>query len=235
MRSWDWQGVVSWYRQAFRVQDEPMSTKPDPPDFELTKYGYDRAHELELNKFTHALEMERLKLLILLNGGSATALLTFARETALGDRLWLAIPVGLWAAGLWVGVEATAKMLAGQSQFTRSYRFRRNAVEWRRFELLHGADDARGRFAELREDELKAAATELERLGRLENTNPRAEPGQPRPPDGKANDGSHTRDALANVAFNTARVTTEAVERLTLRSVRFFVLGIFAAAILVLA
>jgi len=50
--------------------------KSDPPDFEICKYQLDRAHELELNRFAHGLEIERLKILQLVNGGAFTVLET---------------------------------------------------------------------------------------------------------------------------------------------------------------
>ena len=48
------------------------------PDFELTNMISNRAHELEPNKFAHALEVERLKILQLVNGGAFTVLVVFA-------------------------------------------------------------------------------------------------------------------------------------------------------------
>lgn len=104
-----------------------------PADFELTKYGYDREHELELNKFTHALEVEQLKLLVLLNGGAAAALLTFAKETTYPLTLaGLLGPVVLWILGLVAAAAAAVVLRQVQAEFSRAYRHRRQAIEWSR-------------------------------------------------------------------------------------------------------
>lgn len=116
-----------------------MPTNPESVDFELTKYGYDRQHEIELNKFTHALEVEQLKLLILLNGGGAAALLSFADTSGFSMSLaGLFVPVLLWILGLGSAATATLRMRQLQAEYTKAYRHRRNATEWRRFHEKHG-------------------------------------------------------------------------------------------------
>lgn len=128
-----WQRILLWSRQAFSSPADPVPEKSEPPDFELTKYGYDREHELELNKFTHALEVEQLKLLFLLNGGAAAALLTFAeRVTYPMTREGLLWPVLFWIAGLTVAAGATFRTRLVQGLYSKAYRHRRHATEWRR-------------------------------------------------------------------------------------------------------
>lgn len=102
-------------------------------EFEVTKYGFDREHEVALNEFQHALELEQLKLLILLNGGAATALLAFAEKSPNGiDRLLLASAIGAWLVGLLIGTWATISMRRLQREYATSLRYRRLATEWRR-------------------------------------------------------------------------------------------------------
>ncbi|HEY1604570.1 MAG TPA: hypothetical protein VGF77_03125 [Allosphingosinicella sp.] len=100
-------------------------------DFELVKYERDREHELALNEFTHRLEVEQLKLLILLNGGAATALLAFAEHDSAAVR-WLAVPVVLWLAGLVAGALATMRMRKAQAFYGKFYRHRRQVTEFLR-------------------------------------------------------------------------------------------------------
>jgi tRNA (cytidine/uridine-2'-O-)-methyltransferase len=103
-------------------------------EFQLSKYERDREHELELNKFTHALEVERLKVLQLLNGGAVTVFLGFSTLLLHNDgaprRLGIAAAAA-WVAGLVVAAGATQVQLWAQSHFSRAYRLRRTAVEWR--------------------------------------------------------------------------------------------------------
>ncbi len=101
-------------------------------DFLLQKYQLDRAHELELNKFTHRLEMERLKLLLALNGGAAGLWVTFAQSegSALGAPA-LALPVIFWIIGVIAASVAIDHTLKSQRGFTQAYHRRRRADEWR--------------------------------------------------------------------------------------------------------
>jgi hypothetical protein len=112
------------------------STSPDPrtdADFDTIKYERDREHELKLNEFTHNLELEQLRLLILLNGGATTAVLAFAEKSASPQTLQaLLAAVIVWLVGLGAGAWATLAMREAQSLFAKSYRHRRNAREIRR-------------------------------------------------------------------------------------------------------
>lgn len=106
------------------------------PEFELEKYRLDRAHELELNRFTHTFEVERLKLLIILNGGAAAAWLTFSKadstsQQALPALVTLLFAVLPWLFGLWCASHATEHALGTQRSFTQAYHRRRRAAEWR--------------------------------------------------------------------------------------------------------
>jgi hypothetical protein len=102
-------------------------------DFVTVKYRADREHELKLNEFTHNLEMEQLRLLILFNGGAATAVLAFAEKAKLGSALetlmWAVAP---WLLGLCVGAWGIIRMRSVQSKFAGAYFHRRRAVECRR-------------------------------------------------------------------------------------------------------
>lgn len=105
-----------------------------PSDFEQRKYDLDRAHELELNRFTHGLEVERLKLLFLLNGGAATAWFTFAGKRVEGlsgfYTLTLAFaPTLLWLMGLVLAAQAAREALSMQRNFAKAYHRRRRAAE----------------------------------------------------------------------------------------------------------
>jgi hypothetical protein len=105
------------------------------PDLELEKYKLDRAHELELNKFAHALEVERLKILSYLNGGAIAVLLALFKEglenvPAIG-RIGIAVSVAFWIAGLYAAARATQLNLETQIEFNRAYHRRRRAIEWR--------------------------------------------------------------------------------------------------------
>lgn len=119
-----------------------MTDGGQPQDFEITKYGFDRDHELSLNQFQHALEFEQLKLLIFLNGGAATALLAFAEKTKTGfNSLLFGSAIVAWLVGLLVGTWATIGMRGLQSDYAKSLRYRRLATEWRRLpEKLPGLD-----------------------------------------------------------------------------------------------
>lgn len=113
----------------------------DPPDFEIRKYELDRAHELELNKFAHGLEIERLKILQLVNGGAFTVLVAFAPGLLRvgGSAGTLALAAALcWVAGLGGAALATHIQLGSQANFNRSVRYRRNALEWRRLDKGDG-------------------------------------------------------------------------------------------------
>lgn len=116
-------------------------------DFNVIKYGHDRAHELELNKFAHALEVEQLKLLILLNGAAATALLTFAEHGSLQASIWwFATAIGCWILGLALGAYAIIKMQFVQTKFAQSLRHRRCAEEWRQLGAKDNSSDFIGRL-----------------------------------------------------------------------------------------
>src|SRR3954471_19675413 len=105
-----------------------MASQPAEKDFERVKYERDRAHELALNEFTHNLEVTQLKLLIVLNGGAATPLLTFVEHSA-GSLRWLMLPVFVWLIGLFTGALATLKMRKAQAQYGKFYRHSRQVTE----------------------------------------------------------------------------------------------------------
>jgi hypothetical protein len=111
---------------------------PQAADFELEKYRTDRAHELELNKFTHTLEMERLKILQLLNGGAFTVVVGFSDALVAATPLsrgFAVIAILCWIVGLAGAAHAAQLALDLQRGFTQAYHNRRRAIEWR---LLHG-------------------------------------------------------------------------------------------------
>lgn len=129
--------------QALQAQQAQQAQ--DAVEFQLHKYQRDREHELELNKFTHALEVERLKILQLLNGGAFTIFLGFSnlllynggqpRQAGIAAAL-------LWLLGLGAAAWATQVQLDTQAAFSKAYRLRRTAVEWRELDL---DDEARNR------------------------------------------------------------------------------------------
>jgi len=140
---------VSRARKAADAEEAPDAgagrDSRDPPDFELKKYELDREHELELNKIAHALEIERLKVLQLLNGGAFTVLAAFApgllRSHGLSRPLAL-LAAASWVVGLGAASWATQKQLDAQGKFNKAYRCRRNAVELRRLSTTFGEEAA---------------------------------------------------------------------------------------------
>jgi hypothetical protein len=217
-----------------------MSNGKADASFETTKYERDREHELKLNEFTHNLEMEQLKLLILLNGGAATALLAFAEKAASGPGLCLlAIPIALWLAGLGVGAYATILMREAQSLFGKSYRHRRTAVE-----AVHNAASATFKptdrekkwLAEFERFEKTAKSSTPESRGpqAAASDAPRAT-AQPSDTPVKPEDGvNHAR--MADAALHCAGTRNDRVKWTSLASVGLFILGAAAAAaILILA
>lgn len=122
----------------------PAKEESERPGFELQKYELDRAHEVELNKFAHALEIERLKLLQLLNGGAFTVLVAFASSVfgGAGPGPMLALlAASCWVFGLGTAAAATHLQLRSQRNVNQAYRFRRNAVEWRQLSKLFPDED----------------------------------------------------------------------------------------------
>jgi hypothetical protein len=108
------------------------------------KYALDREHELELNKFTHVFEVERLKLLLLLNGGAAGLWLGFLKggsEHTAAVNLVQTLPVFAWAFGTLLAAFAFHYALKTQKDFTRAYHNRRRAFEWRFLGEQFGRED----------------------------------------------------------------------------------------------
>jgi hypothetical protein len=110
--------------------------------FVIEKYKLDRAHELELSKFTHALQMERLKLLTFLNGGAAAAWLTFSGVGRPSENAWAAaaliFPTLFWLVGLILASLATHFTLKSERASTRAYHRRRRSDEWRLLSREYG-------------------------------------------------------------------------------------------------
>lgn len=134
------------------AKDKAGKAPPEsgPADFELHKYDSDRVHELELNKFSHALEVERLKILQLVNGGAFTVVVGFsdALVQSRGDARWLAAAASVgWIAGLASAAWATQLTLDWQTSFSKAYNRRRRAIEWRRLRGI--SPDRRTRDPEL--------------------------------------------------------------------------------------
>lgn len=114
----------------------PELPRDEAASFQLLKYELDRTHELELNKFSYGLEIERLKILQLLNGGAFTALIAFFDKEMLraGDDMppiFLSVAVVAWLGGLGIAALATQRALDAQSKFAAAYHTRRRATEWR--------------------------------------------------------------------------------------------------------
>ncbi|GGI89039.1 hypothetical protein GCM10007973_26760 [Polymorphobacter multimanifer] len=111
-------------------------------EFEIRKYDRDREHELELNRFTHAFELERVKLLFLLNGGAFTLLVTLVdKQNGVVDKglFWLVAASAAWLLGLLCAAQAAQRALDTQRSFMQAYHRRRRAVEWR--QLKKGGED----------------------------------------------------------------------------------------------
>jgi hypothetical protein len=110
----------------------------DAIELAMEKYKLDRAHELELNKFAHALEMERLKILSYLNGGAVGVYLVLMKEalskSEAGLILASSMAVLFWLLGLIAAACAIRSNLTAQVEFARAYHRRRRATEWRTFE-----------------------------------------------------------------------------------------------------
>lgn len=117
--------------------DQDQQDDKSTDSFTRQKYELDRAHELALNNFTHSLEMERLKLLLALNGGAAGLWVTFAEgssealEVSLLGAWTLAAPVLFWIVGAIAASIAIDFTLTAQRSFTQAYHRRRRADEWR--------------------------------------------------------------------------------------------------------
>lgn len=97
------------------------------------KYALDRAHELDLNRFTHLYEVEQVRVLFLLNGGAFTILVALVELGAAGPvaaTLLLAAAVA-WLSGLVAAAIAGRRALDIQRQFAKAYHNRRRAVEQR--------------------------------------------------------------------------------------------------------
>lgn len=109
----------------------------------LRKYERDREHELELNKFSHVFELERLKLLQWLNGGGFVALTAVAGSDLGGSLplLFVGFAVGAWLIGLWLAFQATQTALDTQVSFARAYHNRRRATEWRLLSRSFSSED----------------------------------------------------------------------------------------------
>ncbi len=111
-----------------------MNDKSPPAQsaFELEKYKADRVHELELNKFAHAFEFERLKILQLLNGGAFTVAVGFSAVLtgASGASRCLALAgIAAWVGGLIAAAWAAQLALDTQVKFSQAYHRRRRAME----------------------------------------------------------------------------------------------------------
>lgn len=182
-----------------------------PPDFELKKYELDRAHELELNKFAHALEVERLKILQLVNGGAFTVLVVFATGLVASPRPSpaLAILAGVsWVLGLGAAAWATQRQLQGQAKFNQAYRLRRNAVEFVALGRTYGA----------------AAAAAM--LPPLDATAPGASAKTERKPAEKARDPKREDyDGQADAAFYDGKNAGKYVKKMAMASIVLFMLG----------
>jgi hypothetical protein len=191
-----------------------MASHATDKDFVLVKYEHDRDHEIALNEFTHNLEMEQLKLLILLNGGAATALLTFAEHSSAAP--WLMIAVGIWLIGLLIGAFATFIMRRGQSAFAKFYRHHRNATEFRR---IAGAASLPRSISDAELEDLEALASQ--------------EPTVRRALDKK--DDAFLHERLARFVIAGAREDNRRVHRLSYFSLGAFIMGAIAAAGIVIS
>jgi hypothetical protein len=185
-----------------------------PKDFDTVKYERDREHELALNEYTHNLEVEQLKLLILLNGGAATAVIAFAEKAALGSAVaGLVLPVLLWLAGLYKGAEATLTMREAQSKFSQFYRHRRHASEAR---LSSSGSEPPFLSAEERA-RLKVIAKKDSDVARALDDD----------------DGETLHQALARQVIAQARALNSRVEPMSRRSLHYFVAGAVVAALVI--
>ena len=193
----------------------------DPPDFEMLKYEIDRNHELELNKFLHALEIERLKILQLVNGGAFTVLVAFAAGLMHGpgwSRL-LAITAGLaWVLGLGAAALATHRQLNAQAAYNAGYRHRRNAVEFRKLAAIYGEAGAVLMLPPLE----GALAKRQARRDRWHNGT--AASGAPHGERVRACIG-HAYDERADAALFAGRAGGRHVKALAIAGMLFFMLG----------
>jgi hypothetical protein len=185
-----------------------------PKDFDTVKYERDREHELALNEYTHNLEVEQLKLLILLNGGAATAVIAFAEKASLGIAVaGLVVPVLLWLAGLYKGAQATLTMREAQSKFSKFYRHRRHAGEAR----LSSPGSEPPFLSPEERATLKAMAKNDADLTRAL----------------AADDGETLHQALAGEAIAQARDLNSQVEPMSRTSLHYFVAGAIVAALVI--
>jgi hypothetical protein len=116
---------------ARSITDSSKPTGHQQDDFLREKYAHDRAHELELNRFTHAFELEQIRLLFLLNGGAFTVLVALVEwRPIVGSLALLLMAAALaWLLGLLAAVVAGRRALDVQRAFTQAYHNRRRSVE----------------------------------------------------------------------------------------------------------
>lgn len=119
--------------------------------FVLHKYALDRAYELELNRFTHAYEMEQAKLLFILNGAAFALLLGLLKlGPAAGEPRLVILAAGLWLLGLLTATVAGCLALEAQRAFARAYHRRRaRETDFGLFEMVDATGAAVGREVHL--------------------------------------------------------------------------------------
>ena len=107
----------------------------DENGFFLEKYRLDRAQEVALNNATAAYEHASLRMLLILNGGSATAFVALFgaknQNESILDPKFVLLAILTWLLGVLIAGFATFEAYRGQSRFTSAYRRRRQAAERR--------------------------------------------------------------------------------------------------------
>lgn len=210
---------------ARAIVAQQMPPQDDPPDFELSKYELDRAHELELNKFAHALEVERLKILQLVNGGAFTVLAVFATGLVRspGCSPALAILAGVsWMLGLGAAAWATQRELNRQGMYNKAYRLRRNAVEWRGLGAIHDKGLVAAMLPPFGDERRTAQEDAVTAVGRDEAEKEKAEKAEADVPE-PVTDESY-QDA-ADIAFYQGKDASQGVTDLAVASILLFMLG----------
>ena len=109
-------------------------TTPRPPDFDIEFYKAQRAHEIALNNATSMYEQSVLQRVIFLNSASIAGLLVIVSaakpETGFSYQPnFIRLAVLIWTIGIAFGFFAVWYGYCSQKNYTRAYRFRRQAIE----------------------------------------------------------------------------------------------------------
>ena len=105
-------------------------------DFFLEFYKAHRAHEIALNNATATYEQSLLRLILVFNAASAGAFLVFIEKGSIFNFFLAIFALFVWIVGVSFGFLANYFAYLSQREFTRAYRYRRQAEETRRVDRM---------------------------------------------------------------------------------------------------